>query len=131
MARTISNKQIVLKDYVTGFPKATDMELKVTEMHLMLPRGFDGNIVKNLFLSCDPYLRGHMSKPSDRPTFVAFYKPGLPISGYGVSRVLESGNPNFKKGDFVWGEYLVPVDPLKSHFKIQSVVAASAPFSDF
>ncbi|GAB4858916.1 hypothetical protein Ancab_010389 [Ancistrocladus abbreviatus] len=99
----ISNKQIVLKDYVTGFPKETDMELKVTEMHLKLPQGSDGILVKNLYLSCDPYMRGRMSKPSDRPTFVVFYKPGSPIRGYGVSKVLESGNPNFKKGDFVWG----------------------------
>ncbi len=26
-----------------------------------------------------------------------------PISGFGVARVLDSGNPNFKKGDLVWG----------------------------
>ncbi|XP_056172584.1 2-alkenal reductase (NADP(+)-dependent)-like isoform X1 [Syzygium oleosum] len=26
-----------------------------------------------------------------------------PIAGYGVARVLESGHPNFQKGDLVWG----------------------------
>lgn len=26
-----------------------------------------------------------------------------PITGYGVARVLDSENPEFKKGDFVWG----------------------------
>ena len=26
-----------------------------------------------------------------------------PIAGYGVAKVLDSGHPNFKKGDLVWG----------------------------
>jgi NADPH-dependent curcumin reductase CurA len=26
-----------------------------------------------------------------------------PINGYGVARVLESGNPEFNPGDLVWG----------------------------
>lgn len=26
-----------------------------------------------------------------------------PIIGYGVSKVLESGHPDFKEGDLVWG----------------------------
>lgn len=26
-----------------------------------------------------------------------------PISGYGVFKVLDSGNPNFKSGDLIWG----------------------------
>ena len=25
------------------------------------------------------------------------------LNGFGVAKVLESGNPNFSKGDFVWG----------------------------
>jgi NADPH-dependent curcumin reductase CurA len=26
-----------------------------------------------------------------------------PLNGYGVARVLDSGHPDFKKGDLVWG----------------------------
>lgn len=26
-----------------------------------------------------------------------------PLTGYGVAKVLESGDPKFKQGDFVWG----------------------------
>ncbi|KAL7176710.1 hypothetical protein ACSBR2_030121 [Camellia fascicularis] len=50
----------------------------------------------------------------------------MPIIGYGVARVLDSGHPNFKKGDLVWGmtgweEYSVikapkSVDLLKNKF---------------
>lgn len=47
-----------------------------------------------------------------------------PFTGYGVAKVLESGNPNFKKGDLVWGpkipweEYTV-INNTKSLFKIE------------
>ncbi|KAF5942273.1 hypothetical protein HYC85_019915 [Camellia sinensis] len=48
----------------------------------------------------------------------------VPITGGGVARVLDSGHPNFKKGDLVWGrtgweEYSVITKP-ESVFKIQN-----------
>ena len=46
-----------------------------------------------------------------------------PIIGFGVAKVLDSGDPNFKKGDLVWGrtgweEYSLITD-LQELFKIQ------------
>ena len=40
-----------------------------------------------------------------------------PVTGFGVAKVLDSGNPNFKKGDLVWGttgweEYSLIIDLL-------------------
>lgn len=52
------------------------------------------------------------------------YNPASPLIGYGVARVLESADPNFKKGDFVWGsniaweEYSV-IDNPEGLFKIE------------
>ena len=46
------------------------------------------------------------------------------LSGYGVAKVLESGDPNFKKGDLVWGpnipweEYSI-INNAESLFKIE------------
>ncbi|MED6204386.1 hypothetical protein PIB30_008831 [Stylosanthes scabra] len=51
------------------------------------------------------------------------YSPGSPLTGYGVAKVLESGHPDYKKGDLVWGftrweEYsLVPASLIL--FKIE------------
>ncbi|MED6179475.1 hypothetical protein PIB30_001238 [Stylosanthes scabra] len=51
------------------------------------------------------------------------YTPGSPLVGYGVSKVVESGHPDYKKGDLVWGftkweEYsLVPSSQIE--FKIE------------
>ena len=30
-------------------------------------------------------------------------QPNEPIVGYGVAKVLDSGHPDFKKGDLIWG----------------------------
>ncbi|KAH9726741.1 PKS ER domain-containing protein [Citrus sinensis] len=87
----VSNKQVILSNYVTGFPKESDMKI-ITDTVLL----------KNLYLSCDPYMRGRMSE-LDKPSFVASFESGEPLSGYGVSKVLDSTHPNYKKDDLVWG----------------------------
>ncbi|KAK9928980.1 hypothetical protein M0R45_026091 [Rubus argutus] len=119
----VSNKQVILKDYVTGFPKESDMELRTTTITLKLPQGSTGLLVKNLYLSCDPYMRSRLSK-QDRLSYVDSFKPGSPMNGYGVARVLESGNPEFNPGDLVWGftgweEYSV-LTATESLFKIHN-----------
>ncbi|KAI3997393.1 hypothetical protein MKX01_017763 [Papaver californicum] len=97
----VSNNQIMFKDYISGFPKETDMILSTTgTIGLKVPEGSNSVLLKNLYLSCDPYMRGRMTQ-SD--SYVAAFVPGSPITGYAVSEVLDSGNPNFKKGDYVWG----------------------------
>ncbi|KAI8005180.1 2-alkenal reductase (NADP(+)-dependent) [Camellia lanceoleosa] len=119
----VSNKQIILKEYVSGFPKESDMVVKTGTIRLQLPEGSENAIlVKNLYLSCDPSMRGRMRKMED--SYVESFTPGSPIIGYGVARVLDSGHPNFKKGDLVWGmtgweEYSVIKAP-ESVFKIQN-----------
>lgn len=64
-AQMMSNKKIVLKSYVTGSPKETDMEVATGTAPLKLPEGAAAGsiLVKNLYLSCDPYMRGRMSRP--------------------------------------------------------------------
>ncbi|GAB4825741.1 hypothetical protein Ancab_008614 [Ancistrocladus abbreviatus] len=100
--KEVSNNQIVLRDYVNEFPNESDMELKITKVNLKLPEGSDAVLVKNLYLSIDPFIRIHISKPSTRPGFSESYKLGLPIRGFGVAEVVDSGHPEFKKGDLVW-----------------------------
>ncbi|XP_043693774.1 2-alkenal reductase (NADP(+)-dependent)-like isoform X2 [Telopea speciosissima] len=98
----VSNKQVLLKDYVVGFPKDTDMVLNTGTISLKAPEGSEAIVVKNLYLSCDPYMRMRMTKP-DRPSYVPPFTPGSVIIGYGVAKVVDSNNPKFKEGDLVWG----------------------------
>ncbi|KAI5670091.1 hypothetical protein M9H77_10455 [Catharanthus roseus] len=102
MAEEVSNKQVVLKNYVSGFPKESDMEIKKSSIKLKLPEGSsEAVLVKNLYLSCDPYMRNRMSKMEG--SYVESFIPGSPIVGYGVARVLDSTHSNFNKGDLLWG----------------------------
>ncbi|KAM7464854.1 hypothetical protein LguiB_012416 [Lonicera macranthoides] len=97
----VSNKQVVLKDYVSGFPKESDMIARTSTISLKVPEGSKAVLVKNLYLSCDPYMRSRMQ--NIQGSYVESFTPGSPIIGYGVAKVLDSGHPNFKKGDLVWG----------------------------
>ncbi|KAL1293387.1 2-alkenal reductase (NADP(+)-dependent)-like [Arachis hypogaea] len=98
----VKNKQVVLKDYATGFPKESDMDIVEGTISLNLPEGSNEVLLKNLYLSCDPYMQMLMSKIEGLEGF-GTYSPGSPLTGYGVAKVLESGHPDYKKGDLVWG----------------------------
>eukprot|EP00262_Sarcandra_glabra_P010287 TRINITY_DN2537_c0_g1_i1.p1 TRINITY_DN2537_c0_g1~~TRINITY_DN2537_c0_g1_i1.p1 ORF type:complete len:364 (-),score=49.48 TRINITY_DN2537_c0_g1_i1:182-1219(-) len=98
----VPNKQIIFKDFVTGFPKEDDMVLTSATCNSKLPPGSNAVLVKNLYLSCDPYMRGRMSKPLTQ-SYANSFKPGSVIIGYGVAKVVDSGHPDFKVGDLVWG----------------------------
>lgn len=98
----MSNKRILLKHYVTGFPKESDMILETSTVELKIPPNSDGAVlVKNLYLSCDPYMRGRMGKTEG--SYVDSFTPGSVIKGYGVAKVVDSCHPDFAKGDLVWG----------------------------
>ncbi|PIA29586.1 hypothetical protein AQUCO_05800013v1 [Aquilegia coerulea] len=102
-SKSTNNKQIVFKDYVVGYPKETDMELRSSEPSIMVPPEEGGLLLKNLYLSCDPYMRGRMSKPIPNASYVNSFVPGSVITGYGVSQVIDSRHPDFQVGDLVWG----------------------------
>jgi len=100
------NKQILLAARPVGFPKESDF--KLVETPISDPR--DGQIiVRSIFVSVDPYMRGRMDD-------VKSYAPSVQIGGLmgggAVGRVLESKNPSFREGDIVqgmfgWQEYAV------------------------
>ncbi|PON50580.1 Alcohol dehydrogenase superfamily, zinc-type [Trema orientale] len=96
----VSNKQVLARDYIDGIPKESDMYLSTASTKLQVPEGSEAVLVKNLYLSCDPYMRG-AKKPE--PGRITFFAPNSPVVGYGVSKVLASGHPDFREGDLVWG----------------------------
>ncbi|KAJ4787579.1 Zinc-binding dehydrogenase family protein [Rhynchospora pubera] len=101
-------KKVVLKNYVKGKPKETYMEVLTTSaIPLKVPEASNeaAMVVKNLYLSCDPYMRLLMTKHDEPPEFsyLSDFVPGEAIRSYGVCKVIESTYPNFKTGDYVWG----------------------------
>ena len=65
---------MVLRDYVVGFPKESDMNTVEGSITLKVPEGSNDVLLKNLYLSCDPYMRMLMSK-IDQEGFGS-YTPG-------------------------------------------------------
>ncbi|XP_038885152.1 2-alkenal reductase (NADP(+)-dependent)-like [Benincasa hispida] len=103
----VINKQVILKDYVTGRATAKESDLEVISnrtIKLKVPHGFNGVLLKNLYLSCDPYMHACMNKFENPSIDIVSFTPGLPIRGYGVGKVVDSDHSKFKKGDFVWGQ---------------------------
>lgn len=100
------NKTIILKTRPKGTPQLSDFKL----IEEKTPEVQQGEVLlKTLFVSVDPYLRGRMS---DAESYVPPFQLNKPISSGIVAEVIESKNDNFQKGEFVsnlleWKEYQV------------------------
>jgi NADPH-dependent curcumin reductase CurA len=58
----VRNKQVKLKRYAPVALQETDMEVTSTEVTLELKEGTHEDVlVKNLYLSCDPYMRHRLT----------------------------------------------------------------------
>jgi NADPH-dependent curcumin reductase CurA len=104
----VDNNQVIFKGYIETLPKETDMELKVSKIKLKAPKGSGAILVKNLYLSCDPFMRGRMR--DFQGSYIPPFVPGQALEGFGVYKVIDSDNPDFKPGDLYsgltgWEEY--------------------------
>ncbi|XP_011628698.1 2-alkenal reductase (NADP(+)-dependent) isoform X4 [Amborella trichopoda] len=98
----VANRRVVPNEYISGFPEETDMEIVTSTMKLKVPEGSKAVLVKNLSLSCDAHMRAQMSLDG-APSAASLFEPGSVLSNFGVCKVLESGHPNFKEGNLMWG----------------------------
>jgi hypothetical protein len=101
-----TNRQILLKSRPAAAPTAANFELVETPV----PEPRDGEVLlRTLYLSLDPYMRGRMSAG---PSYAAPAEVGQPMVGGTVSEVAASRHPGFAKGDIVssyvgWQDYAV------------------------
>ena len=63
-----------------------------------MPRG--GCITRNLYLSCDPYMRGRMGTAKN---YTGGFALNQPIPARVVAQVIDSDNASVRPGDYVWG----------------------------
>jgi NADPH-dependent curcumin reductase CurA len=91
----IKNRQIVLAARPVGMPKATDFKRVETP----LPAPKDGEVLlRTIWLSVDPYMRGRMS---DAASYAQPVAVGGVMVGDTVGEVVESRDPSLKPGDVV------------------------------
>jgi NADPH:quinone reductase len=100
------NRQFTLAARPVGMPKESDFRL----VEAPIPTLTSGQILlRTLFLSVDPYMRGRMTGIR---TYADPVDIGQLMVGGTVGTVVESTNPQFRAGDFVvgywgWQEYAV------------------------
>src|SRR2546430_2995887 len=112
-----SAKRIVLASRPVGEPKPSDFRIE----DCTVPAPGPGQLLlRTIWLSLDPYMRGRMS---DAPSYAAPVPIGGVMEGGTVSEVIASNNPAFAKGDVVlsragWqthalsdGQGLTKIDP--------------------
>ncbi len=116
------NRQVLLAAYPDGFPADSDFTIEETPV----PEAAAGEVlVRNIYMSVDPYMRGRMTDATNR--YVPPFKIGQPMEGDAVGQVVESNDPKFSSGSFVtsrygWREYFVC--PGKDLRKVDPDVAA-------
>jgi NADPH-dependent curcumin reductase CurA len=102
----IANREIRLAARPNGVPTAANFTQAQTELE---PLQDHQVLVRNLFMSVDPYMRGRMN---ERISYVPPFELGKPLDGGAVGEVIESRAREFKTGDavasnFGWREYFI------------------------
>ena len=93
------NKEIILAEYPKGVPNEETFQIKTIETEKIK----EGEVLlKTLYISVDPGMRGFMNKGDDNATGKKYALKQV-INSRGVAQVIESNSSNFKKGDLVSG----------------------------
>ncbi|TQI81121.1 hypothetical protein FHU10_3977 [Serratia fonticola] len=104
MSQPQYNRRFVLASRPHGEPKAENFRLETAP----IPQPAAGQVLlRTIYLSLDPYMRGRMS---DAPSYAPPVQIGQVMVGGTVSRVQASQHPDYKPGDWVlgydgWQEY--------------------------
>lgn len=100
----IMSREIRLASRPSGYPMTANFESAQTELESVK----DGQVlVRNLFMSVDPYMRGRMNAGK---SYIPPFEVGNVLEGGAVGEVIASGTKAFKPGDVVtsnfgWREY--------------------------
>ncbi len=100
--------EIHLKERPVGTPTENDFELVNVHIPLLKQGQF---LVRNSWMSVDPYMRGRMS---DTKSYLPSFQLNKPLEGDCVGQIIESKNSQFKVGEYVhsnfgWREFWISV----------------------
>ncbi len=91
----VQSREIRLKSRPVGMPDENTFELATVQ----IPDPGDGQVlVRNIWMSVDPYMRGRMI---DRESYVEAFQVGAPLNGGAIGQVIASRHPGFAVGAYV------------------------------
>lgn len=100
------SREIRLASRPQGMPTAANFQLAQTQLEPLQ----DGQVlVRNRYMSVDPYMRGRMN---DTKSYVLPFELGKPLEGSAIGEVIESRDREFQPGELVtsslgWREYAI------------------------
>ena len=94
------SKYITLKEYIPlGLPKESQFGIIQSDISL---ENKEEVMIKNIWLSVDPYMRARMT---ERKNYKPPFEIGKPMEGACIGRVIKSHSLKFKEGDYVSSMY--------------------------
>jgi NADPH-dependent curcumin reductase CurA len=124
MIGTKVSREICLTEYPTGMP--SENNFKLVRVEIQEPTKEGDFLVRNIWMSVDPYMRGRMRK--DGNSYIPSFKLGQPLEGACVGQVIASKNKQFAVGEFIlgmngWREYWLSngLDVIKVNPKLAPI----------
>jgi hypothetical protein len=119
----LTNRRITLAARPVGAPKDTDFQLIEEPVAEIGPRQV---LLRTIYLSLDPYMRGRMNAVTSYAPFVGI---GETMVGGAVSTVISSNHSGYKAGDIVFGYTGWQEYALDDGSKLRTINPARAPIS--
>jgi NADPH-dependent curcumin reductase CurA len=124
IAKKVS-REIHLTEYPVGMP--SENNFKLVQVEIPEPTKEGEFLVRNIWISVDPYMRGRMKKEGN--SYIPPFKIGQPLEGSCIGQVIASKNKQFAVGDYVlglfggWREYWLSngLDVIKVNSKIAPI----------
>lgn len=117
------NRKFTLASRPVGMPAESDF--KLVESPVLEPNPGE-LLVKSLYISVDPYMRGRLR---DAKSYAAPVEIGGVMVGGAVGEVVQSGNPKFTAGDIVQGEFGWQEYAISNGQGVRKIDPAIAPIS--
>ena len=121
-----TSKFISLKEYISaGSPKLSHFSLNASEINL---ENSNDVLVKNEWISVDPYMRARMT---ERKNYLPPFELNKPMLGAAIGKVQKSNSKNFSEGNVVlsengWRDYFVEKDT-----KLQKIESNNLPIQTY
>jgi NADPH-dependent curcumin reductase CurA len=106
MVVTKVSQEICLTKYPYGIP--TENNFRLVQVRIPEPTKEGEFLVRNIWMSVDPYMRGRMRKSGN--SYIPPFKLGEPLEGACIGQIIASKNNQFTVGEYVlgmlgWREY--------------------------
>ena len=122
----INSKFIALREYIpSGYPKLSHFTVNNKEINLENNRDV---LVKNEWISVDPYMRARMT---ERKNYIPPFELQKPMEGAAIGKVLDSNSSHYSVGDVVVSDYGWRDHYIAEDLKLRKVKPIDVPLQTY